>query len=148
VSRIKRKYIFVFLLVFGIVMVSYVHYQFNNNREAIDILIVNGTVITMDSNRTILEAGTVVINDGAIVAVGASEFLKSKFKAKETINANGRIVMPGLINTHTHAAMVIFRGFADDLPTQEWLKNYIWPAEAKYDTSCYCRDDSFGYYHL
>jgi len=86
----------------------------------------------MDSNGTALEAGTVVIKDGMIVAVGASESLKSKFKAKETINANDRIVMPGLINTHTHAAMVLFRGFADDLPTQEWLENYIWPAEAKY----------------
>ena len=128
----KKKYIFVFLLVFGLVVVSCVHYQFNNNRETVDILIVNGTVITMDSNRTILEAGAVVIKDGTIVAVGPSESLKSKFKAKETINANGKIVMPGLINTHTHAAMVIFRGFADDLPTQEWLENYIWSAEAKY----------------
>ncbi len=128
----NRRYIFVFLLVLGLVVVSCVYYQFNDNRETVDILIVKGTVITMDSNRTILEAGTVVIKDGAIVAVGASESLKSKFKAKETIYANGRIVMPGLINTHTHAAMVIFRGFADDLPTQEWLENYIWPAEAKY----------------
>jgi 5-methylthioadenosine/S-adenosylhomocysteine deaminase len=128
----KRKYIYVFLLVFGLLVVSYVHYQFNNNCKIVDILIINGTVITMDSNRTILESGTIVINDGAIVAVGASESLKSKFKAKETINVNGKIVMPGLINTHTHAAMVIFRGFADDLPTLEWLENYIWPAEAKY----------------
>lgn len=128
----NRRYIFVFLLVLGLVVVSCVYYQFNDNRETVDILIVKGTVITMDSNGTVLEAGTVVINDGTIVAVGASESLKSKFKAKETINANGRIVMPGLINTHTHAAMVIFRGFADDLPTQEWLENYIWPAEAKY----------------
>ena len=128
----NRRYIFVFLLVLGLVVVSCVYYQFNDNRETVDILIVKGTVITMDSNRTVLEAGTVVIKDGTIVAVGASESLKSNFKAKETINANGKIVMPGLINTHTHAAMVIFRGFADDLPTQEWLENYIWPAEAKY----------------
>nr|CBH38196.1 hypothetical protein, secreted [uncultured archaeon] len=110
----NRRYIFVFLLVLGLVVVSCVYYQFNDNRETVDILIVNGTVITMDPNRMVLEAGTVVIKDGVIVAVGASESLKSNFKAKETINANGKIVMPGLINTHTHAAMVIFRGFADD----------------------------------
>lgn len=56
----NKRYIIVFLLVFGLVVVSCVHYQFNDNRETVDLLIVNGTVITMDSNGTVLEAGTVV----------------------------------------------------------------------------------------
>jgi 5-methylthioadenosine/S-adenosylhomocysteine deaminase len=128
----KTKYIFIFLLMFSLLTVSCIHSQFNNNREAVDLLLVNGTVITMDSDRTVLETGTVAIKDGTIVAVGASDSLKDKFKAREIIDANGKIIMPGLINTHTHAAMVIFRGLADDLLLQEWLEDYIWPAEAKY----------------
>ena len=129
----KRKYIFVLLLVFGFLMVSCVHCQFNNRYTA-DIIIVNGIVLTMDSNRSILDPGAIVMKDGRIIAVGAKESLENRFKAKETIDATGKLVMPGLINTHTHASMVIFRGFADDLPLQEWLENYIWPAEAKYIT--------------
>lgn len=125
-----RKYIFVLLIALGILIVSGA--KFINSHEEVDVLIVNGTIVSMDSNRTILEPGTVAIKDGKIVAAETIGFPRSELKAKETIDATGKLVMPGLINTHTHAAMTIFRGYADDLPLMEWLQNYIWPAEAKY----------------
>ncbi len=125
-----RKYIFVLLIALGILIVSGA--KFINSHEEVDVLIVNGTIVSMDSNRTILEPGTVAIKDGKIVAAETIGSPRSELKAKETIDATGKLVMPGLINTHTHAAMTIFRGYADDLPLMEWLQNYIWPAEAKY----------------
>ncbi len=125
-----RKYIFVLLIALGILIVSGA--KLINSHEQVDVLIVNGTIVSMDSNRTILEPGTVAIKDGKIVAAETIGFPRSELKAKETIDATGKLVMPGLINTHTHAAMTIFRGYADDLPLMEWLQNYIWPAEAKY----------------
>jgi 5-methylthioadenosine/S-adenosylhomocysteine deaminase len=128
----KKKSIFPFLLLFGLLIFSCDHRPFNDNRETVDILIENGTVITMDSNRAILEAGTIAIRDGLIIAVGLTDALRAKIKSKEIIDAKGKLVMPGLINTHTHAAMTIFRGLADDVGLQEWLENHIWPAEAKY----------------
>ena len=66
-----------------------------------------------------------------IVAVEPAEAIASRYTAKETIDAGGQIVMPGLINTHTHAPMVLYRGLADDLALMDWLQKYIFPAEAK-----------------
>lgn len=97
----------------------------------VDLLIKNGTVVTMDSEKTVIDSGYVAVKDGEIVGIGKIESLGEKFTAKETIDAENRIVMPGLVNTHTHAAMTLFRGLADDLPLNEWLENYIWPAEKK-----------------
>jgi len=126
----ERKYLPVLLLIFVILAVSGA--WIINDHEQVDILIINGTIVSMDSNRTILEHGAIGIKDGKIVAVGITDTIRGELKAKETIDATGKLIMPGLVNTHTHAAMTIFRGYADDLPLMEWLQNYIWPAEAKY----------------
>lgn len=106
--------------------------KLNGHREPVDIVIANGIVLTMDSGKTVLEGGSVVIQGGAIIAVKPGEVLEGRFQARETIEAAGKIVMPGLVNTHTHAAMTLFRGLADDLPLQEWLEGHIWPSEAKH----------------
>jgi 5-methylthioadenosine/S-adenosylhomocysteine deaminase len=99
----------------------------------IDILVKNGMVITMNPEGTVLEKGTIAIHEGSILAVGAAnDALMNTFKAKKVLDAKGKLVIPGLINTHTHAAMTLLRGFADDLPLQEWLEDHIWPAEAEY----------------
>src|SRR5262249_25639895 len=66
-----------------------------------------------------------------IIAVDTPGAIARQFEGKQTITAAGQIVMPGLVNTHTHAAMVMFRGLADDLALMEWLQKYIFPAEAK-----------------
>jgi 5-methylthioadenosine/S-adenosylhomocysteine deaminase len=125
-----RKYIFVLLIAFGILIVSGA--QFINNHEQVDVLIVNGTIVSMDPDRTILEHSAISIKNGKILAIEKMGSSGSVPKAKETIDATGKLVMPGLINTHTHAAMTIFRGYADDMPLMEWLQNHIWPAESKY----------------
>lgn len=92
-----------------------------------DIIIKNAYVLTMDPGAGDLKNGTVVIEDGKITEIGE----KTKERAETVIDAKGSVVMPGLVNTHTHAAMTLFRGYADDLQLAEWLENHIWPAEAQ-----------------
>jgi 5-methylthioadenosine/S-adenosylhomocysteine deaminase len=95
-----------------------------------DILITNGTVLTMDSHGTAFTPGAVVIERDRIKAVGPGDDV-GDVKAGKVIDARGGLILPGLINTHTHAAMSLFRGLADDLPLMTWLNAHIFPAEAK-----------------
>ncbi|MGI9056675.1 MAG: amidohydrolase, partial [Pyrinomonadaceae bacterium] len=96
-----------------------------------DLLIVGGTVVTMDKDRRVIENGAVAVKNGKIIRVGPRAAVTKNLRAKQTINADGKVVIPGLINTHTHIPMTLFRGIADDLDLQEWLTKYIFPAEAK-----------------
>ena len=100
-------------------------------RQRADLLITSGTIVTMDAERRVIEDGTIAVRGGVIVAIGPTAEIVSKYSAARSINAAGRIVMPGLINTHTHAPMTLFRGIAGDTILQEWLEKYIFPAEAK-----------------
>jgi 5-methylthioadenosine/S-adenosylhomocysteine deaminase len=98
-----------------------------------DIVITGGTLITMSAGMEIIEDSLVGIKDGIIVAAGKNTDRGcSILNTKETIDASGCIVMPGLVNTHTHIPMVCFRGMADDLPLMEWLSKHIWPAEMNF----------------
>ena len=97
-----------------------------------DLMITNGWLIPMDRNETVISNGCVVIAGDRIVSVGTAAELKN-WRAKRMIDAKGGIILPGLINTHTHAAMTLFRGLADDLPLMSWLNDHIFPAEAKLD---------------
>jgi 5-methylthioadenosine/S-adenosylhomocysteine deaminase len=99
--------------------------------ESIDILIINGSVLTMDPQDTLIENGAVAVSADRIVEVGTEDVLSASYQAAKIIDARGGIIMPGLVNTHTHAAMTCFRGLADDLPLMTWLHDYIFPAEAK-----------------
>jgi 5-methylthioadenosine/S-adenosylhomocysteine deaminase len=94
-----------------------------------DVLITGGTVVTMDPQRRLIEDGAVVVRGDVIVAVGKRSDIAPHFAGK-TIYASGALVLPGLINAHTHAAMSLFRGVADDHLLNEWLERYIFPAEA------------------
>jgi 5-methylthioadenosine/S-adenosylhomocysteine deaminase len=98
---------------------------------AVSLIITNGIVITVDGARRVLNPGAVAINGAEIVAVDAPAAIATRYKAAQTIDAGGKVVMPGLINTHTHAAMVMFRGLGNDLALMDWLQKYIFPAEAK-----------------
>ncbi|MGZ7080186.1 MAG: amidohydrolase [Thermoanaerobaculia bacterium] len=97
--------------------------------KSIDILITGGTVLTMAGPD--IANGSVAINHGEIVAVGPSSEIDKAYAAKTTIHAGGMAVMPGFVNTHTHAAMTLFRGIADDRDLMDWLNHFIFPAEAK-----------------
>lgn len=95
-----------------------------------DILIKNGIVLTLDPDNNRFEDGGVAICKDKIAAAGSSEQM-TDWQADRVIDAGGGIIMPGLVNTHTHAAMTCFRGLADDLPLMSWLNEHIFPAEAK-----------------
>lgn len=98
--------------------------------EAVDWLIAGGTVVTMDGERHLYEGGFVAIRNDRILAVGEARDV-ARYRAKQTINAQGKAVLPGLINAHTHVPMTLLRGIADDQVFQAWLEKYIFPAEAK-----------------
>ncbi len=100
-------------------------------RREVALIVTNGTVVTVDATRRVLQRGAVAIDGRNIVAVDTAASIAARFTARDTIDATGAIVMPGLINTHTHAPMVLFRGLADDLALMDWLQSYIFPAEAK-----------------
>ncbi|MHB1261699.1 MAG: amidohydrolase [Thermoplasmatota archaeon] len=91
------------------------------------VLVRNTTVVTQDDSRRVIH-GDVYVEDGRITHVGE---VKGRKEADRTIDGTGQVAMPGLINLHTHLAMGLFRGFGDDLPLEAWLKDRIWPAEAK-----------------
>jgi 5-methylthioadenosine/S-adenosylhomocysteine deaminase len=99
--------------------------------ERVDIIVRGGTVVTMDGASRVIENGAVAVRREHIVAVGTTAEIMARYAATRLINATGKVVMPGLINTHTHVPMVLFRGIADDLILSEWLTKYIFPAEAK-----------------
>jgi 5-methylthioadenosine/S-adenosylhomocysteine deaminase len=106
---------------------------FGQGATRVDWLITNGAVVTLDGEFRVLENGFVAIRGERIVAVGEMTFAKS-YRAKQTIDARGKAVLPGLVNAHTHLPMTLYRGLADDLDLQEWLTKYIFPAEAKNTT--------------
>lgn len=96
-----------------------------------DLTVAARHVVTMDAERRVITDGAVAISNGAIVAVGPRAEIRRKFKG-QLVDMGESILMPGLINTHTHAAMSLFRGIADDLTLDQWLTQYIFPAEAKH----------------
>jgi 5-methylthioadenosine/S-adenosylhomocysteine deaminase len=102
-----------------------------NAPRQVGMIVAGGAVVTVDGKRNIYNPGSVAIDGTNIVGVGSAADIAARFKAKEQIDAAGSIVIPGLINAHTHAPMVLYRGLADDLRLQEWLEKYIFPAEAK-----------------
>ena len=99
--------------------------------QKVDILIKNGSILTMDDKCSTIEDGFLCVKGDAISHIGAND--EKEFEATKIIDAKGGLILPGLVNAHTHAAMSLFRGLVDDLPLMEWLNNYIFPAERKMD---------------
>jgi 5-methylthioadenosine/S-adenosylhomocysteine deaminase len=105
----------------------------------VDLIIRGGTVVTMDGERRVIENGAVAVKGGRVIAVGRTAEIDQSYAAREIVNATGKVIIPGLINGHTHVPMTLFRGLADDLDLQEWLTKYIFPAEAKNVTEEFVR---------
>jgi 5-methylthioadenosine/S-adenosylhomocysteine deaminase len=99
--------------------------------KEVDTLIIGGRVLLMDEKDTILPAGAVAVDGERIAAVGPRDEIRGRFTGRVEIDARDSLVMPGLVNGHTHAAMTCFRGIADDMELMEWLNRYIFPAEAR-----------------
>src|SRR3954467_4514654 len=100
-------------------------------RRTVSLVVANGPVVPVDPARRVIARGSVAIDGRDIVAVDTADAIAATYRGRETIDAAGSVVMPGLINTHTHAPMVLFRGLADDLALMDWLQKYIFPAEAR-----------------
>ncbi len=105
----------------------------------VDLLVLNGTLVTMDKDRRVIQDAGVAVAGGRIVAVGTSRDIMRMYTAPERVDAAGKLIIPGLINGHTHIPMVLFRGLADDLDLQDWLNKYIFPAEAKNVSEAFVR---------
>jgi 5-methylthioadenosine/S-adenosylhomocysteine deaminase len=99
--------------------------------DSADLLVSGGTLVTMDANSRVIEDGAIAIRDGSIAAIGERADIEARYQAGKAIDASGALVLPGLINGHAHAAMSLFRGFADDHTLSDWLQKYIFPAEAQ-----------------
>ena len=99
--------------------------------RSISLIVTGGTVLTQNGSRQVLAPGAVAINGAEILEVGTPQAIAARYRAAETIDAANQIVLPGLVNTHTHAPMVMYRGLADDLALMDWLQKYIFPAEAR-----------------
>ena len=99
----------------------------------------HATVVTMDPQRQIIPDGAVAIDGGRIVAVATAAEIKGRYRARTTLDARGTLLIPGLVNAHTHAPMVLFRGIADDLALMDWLQGTIFPAEKANVTAAFVK---------
>jgi 5-methylthioadenosine/S-adenosylhomocysteine deaminase len=103
-------------------------------RQRVDLIVEHGTVVTMDGNRRILKDGAIAVQADAIAALDTTANIDAAYESGKVIDARGALVLPGLINAHTHISMSLFRGLADDLSLDDWLNKYIFPAEHRYVT--------------
>ena len=101
-----------------------------NTPEPADLLIEAGLVVPVEPHGVVLEDHAVAVRDGKIVAILPVAEARARFEAAETVSRPGSVLIPGLVNAHTHNPMNLLRGFADDLPLMTWLQEHIWPAEA------------------
>lgn len=123
------------LVLLGIVSLAILGCQPNNkklNLKEVNTIITHGIIVTVDSVSSLYPDGAIAIDGDEIIAIGTSAEISGKYRSENVIDAKGKIVMPGMINCHTHLSMTLFRGLADDLQLQDWLTKYIFPAEADF----------------
>ena len=99
--------------------------------QPVSLVVTGGTIVTMDAARRVIPDGAIAVDNGRIVAIDTASNIAQRYEPADRVDVRGQVVLPGLINTHTHAPMVLFRGLADDLALMDWLTKYIFPAEAK-----------------
>ena len=129
----SRKYLSALLVLFLLATTALAQRRgaTRSTANAADILVVGATVVTMDKSRRVIENGAVAIKADKIIAIGTRAEITRRYRSTRTIDATGKAIIPGLINTHTHVPMSLFRGISDDLDLNDWLTKYIFPAEAK-----------------
>jgi 5-methylthioadenosine/S-adenosylhomocysteine deaminase len=122
-----RAFVSIVALILAAAMCAACH----SSRRAASLVVIGGTVITENAAGQVLSPGAVAIDGATIMDIDRPDIIQSRYAARETIDVRDQILLPGLINTHTHAPMVLFRGLADDLALMDWLQKYIFPAEAR-----------------
>ncbi len=105
----------------------------------VDLIIEGDYIVTMDPSRPLLVNGALAVDGGVIVDRGTRAKIHRKYRSRDRLDGSGRVVMPGLVNGHTHAAMTLMRGIADDLDLMEWLTGYIFPMENRFVDRDYVR---------
>ena len=101
-------------------------------QEEVDLIIKGDHIVTMDSNGAVYKDAAVAVNQGLIIAIGPASEILSAYQSKTLLEGDNRVVMPGLVNGHTHAAMTLLRGMAEDMSLLDWLTKYIFPAEVEF----------------
>src|SRR6476659_6281862 len=104
-----------------------------------DIILSNANILTMDENLTQYSPGAAAVKGDSLLALGTEDEIKREYSASETLDCHGKILMPGLINAHTHVPMTLLRGLADDLRLDVWLMGYCMPTEREFVTPEFCR---------
>jgi 5-methylthioadenosine/S-adenosylhomocysteine deaminase len=107
--------------------------------QAVDVLLINGLVVTMNALGDLVPQGAVAIRGCDIVAVGSTEELLAAWEAREVLDCEGAAILPGLVNAHTHVPMSLLRGLADDLRLDVWLFGYMLPVEREFASPEFCR---------
>ncbi|MHC5675340.1 amidohydrolase [Nostoc sp.] len=118
---------------FGQIVIAQSNYNLGTQgKQKVELIVGSDFIVTMNKAQPVIENGAVAIRDGKIVAVDTKYKIMASYRANRTLPGEGLVLMPGLVNGHSHSAMVLFRGLADDLALQNWLQNYIFPAEGKF----------------
>src|SRR5262245_42096476 len=104
----------------------------DQSMQKVDTLFINAFILTMDDKLSQYFPGAVAVKGDSILAVGYEDEIKKEYSAQETVDCNGKILMPGLINAHTHVPMTLLRGLADDLRLDVWLMGYVMPVEREF----------------
>ncbi len=126
----RNSSLFVLIIIIAIMVISSCNNKTKNTESV--MIITNAMILSMDSDFNFWEKGSIVIKGNTIEAIGIIEDVEKQYPHAQIIDGTGKLVMPGLVNTHTHVPMTIFRGYADDLPLQEWLYDYIFPIESDF----------------
>src|SRR5882757_457783 len=108
--------------------------------QPIDLLVLPRWLVPVEPAGVVLEEHALAVDGGCIVDVLPAAFARQAFQPRETVELPDHAVLPGLVNIHTHAAMNLLRGLADDLPLMDWLQNHIWPAEGANVSYAFCAD--------
>ncbi len=108
--------------------------------KKVDYIVRADYLLTMEGDLSVITDGAVAVTGSDITDAGTYMSISNKYTCDNIIDGKNKVLMPGLINTHTHAAMVYFRGLADDMPLQDWLEKHIWPVEMKWLTADFVDD--------
>lgn len=111
----------------------------NNPRQQVDLIIEGDYIVSMETDGAVHKDAAIAVNEGIIVAIGPASEIASSYQSANILQGDNRIVMPGLINGHSHAAMTLLRGIAEDLALMDWLTNYIFPAEIEFVNAAFVR---------
>jgi 5-methylthioadenosine/S-adenosylhomocysteine deaminase len=103
-------------------------------QQRVDLIVAHGAIVTMDATRRVLDDSAIAVQGDTIVAIDSTAKIEAMYGSGKVIDAHGALVLPGLINAHTHMSMSLFRGLADDLALDDWLNKYIFPAESRFVT--------------